>query len=240
MTGRIAALAAAVVFHLFVIFLGGLLFLKPPEEKTRTEVPDVDLVSQLEEKKPEADAEVERRKVEEVMEIDRERPPEMQEPVDLEASLASATPRLEALSLADLSAALDGTSAGGGDFAGAAASLQSGGRIGGTAPALDGETILDGVFDIADLDQKPRPIYQAAPTYPVDLRQKKVEGTVHVLFVVDPQGRVADVRIEKSSLDAFERPALEAVKQWRFEPAVRKGQKVACKMRIPIRFSSQA
>ena len=34
-----------------------------------------------------------------------------------------------------------------------------------------------------------------------------------------------------------ERPALEAVRQWKFEPAVRGGEKVASKMRIPIRFA---
>jgi protein TonB len=55
--------------------------------------------------------------------------------------------------------------------------------------------------------------------------------------VVDAQGRVQSPRVEKSSDSAFEKPALEAVRQWKFEPAMRNGQKVPTKLRIPIRFS---
>ena len=35
---------------------------------------------------------------------------------------------------------------------------------------------------------------------------------------------------------AFERPALDAVRQWKFEPGLKGGQRVGCKMRVPIRF----
>jgi hypothetical protein len=40
-------------------------------------------------------------------------------------------------------------------------------------------------------------------------------------------GIVASRRIE---------PAIEAVKKWRFEPALKGVQRVACAMRAPIRF----
>ena len=55
---------------------------------------------------------------------------------------------------------------------------------------------------------------------------------------MDASGKVANPRVEKSSHTAFNKPALEAVKQWKFEPAVKGGQRVACKMRVPIRFPS--
>ncbi|MCU0224718.1 MAG: energy transducer TonB [Acidobacteria bacterium] len=58
-----------------------------------------------------------------------------------------------------------------------------------------------------------------------------------MLFIVDKDGRVVNPKVEKSDHPAFERPALDAVRQWKFEPAVRGGEKVASKMRIPIRFS---
>ena len=61
-------------------------------------------------------------------------------------------------------------------------------------------------------------------------------GVVSVIFVVDASGKVVNPRIEKSSNAAFEKPALDAVKQWKFEPAVKGGQRVACTMRQPIRF----
>ena len=49
-------------------------------------------------------------------------------------------------------------------------------------------------------------------------------------------GKVTNPRVEKSTHPSFEKPALESVRKWKFEPAVRSGQRVPCKMRIPIRF----
>ena len=53
---------------------------------------------------------------------------------------------------------------------------------------------------------------------------------------MDASGKVADPRVEKSNNAAFEKPALDAVRKWKFEPAVKGGQRVSCKMRVPIRF----
>jgi protein TonB len=72
--------------------------------------------------------------------------------------------------------------------------------------------------------------------YPTGMRGKKIEGVVTIVFVVDATGRVADPRVEKSTHADFDRPALDAIRQWKFEPAVKAGQRVACRMRAPIRF----
>ena len=114
--------------------------------------------------------------------------------------------------------------------------FSSGGRIGGMAKAGSLEDKMDNAFSLAEIDQKPRPVFQAAPVYPNELRGRKVEGLVTVLFTVDPSGKVSSLRVEKSSHPAFEKPALAAVKQWKFEPAVKAGERVSCKMRVPIRF----
>jgi protein TonB len=99
---------------------------------------------------------------------------------------------------------------------------------------------LDEIFSLSDLDQKPRPIFQRPPTYPADLRRQKRQGTVYVLFTVDRQGRVADAKVDKSTDPAFELPAIEAVKQWKFEPGTRKGEPVQFRMRVPITFNANA
>jgi protein TonB len=149
--------------------------------------------------------------------------------------------RLDAMSLAALESALDPGAAGGGDGFGGRLSLASGGRIGGTglpgasADGLSGNA-SDSVFDIAALDQRPRVVQQVPPTYPPDLRRRKVEGTVYVVFVVDETGRVQQPSVESSTDQAFQAPALEAVRRWRFEPGVVRGQKVRSKLRVPIRF----
>ncbi len=71
------------------------------------------------------------------------------------------------------------------------------------------------------------------------MRRKRVDGLVVVLFVVDSAGRVVNPSVEESTDPAFEKAALDAVRQWRFEPAVRNGSKVHCRMRVPIRFSAE-
>ena len=136
-------------------------------------------------------------------------------------------------------AALNGGSGagGGGDFGGAA-SLASGGRIGGTgrADGGGGSDAAEGAFSIAEIDQRPRPIHQVGGVYPSEMRQRNVEGSVTVIFIVDESGRVVNPRVEKSSHPEFEAPALDAVRQWRFEPAMRGGKRVSCRMRVPMRF----
>jgi protein TonB len=113
-----------------------------------------------------------------------------------------------------------------GDFAVKLATAASGAKDG------SGE---DELFSLSDLDQKPRPIHQPGPIVDNDVR-KKAPGTVHILFVVDVNGRVVEPRVQKSTDPIFERPALQAVKQWRFEPGKRKGEPVRFRMRVPITF----
>ena len=64
-----------------------------------------------------------------------------------------------------------------------------------------------------------------------------VEGSVTLVFVLDEDGRVEDPRVENSTRPEFEKPALEAVRKWRFQPGMKDGQPVRTYIRVPIRFS---
>ncbi|MBN1586364.1 MAG: energy transducer TonB [Candidatus Omnitrophica bacterium] len=97
------------------------------------------------------------------------------------------------------------------------------------------DSSLDALFSLADLDQKPRVTYQPGPILDEKVR-KKAPGTVYVVFVVSKSGRVENPIIQKSTDPVFEKPALVAVKQWRFEPGKRKGEAVRFRMRVPITF----
>jgi len=94
---------------------------------------------------------------------------------------------------------------------------------------------LDAVFSLADLDQKPRVIYQPAPTLNKQTR-RKAPGTVYIIFVVNQRGRVENPVVQKATDSVFKKPALAAVKQWKFEPGKRKGKAVRFRMRVPISF----
>jgi protein TonB len=94
---------------------------------------------------------------------------------------------------------------------------------------------LDAVFSMADLDQKPRVIYQPGPTLDAAAR-RKAPGTVYILFIVDQRGRVENPVVQQSTDPVFEKAALAAVKQWKFEPGKRNGQSVRFRMRVPVTF----
>jgi len=101
--------------------------------------------------------------------------------------------------------------------------------------ASNADAASDALFSIADLDQRPRAIYQPGPNLPPKLR-RKTPATVYVLFTVDPRGRVENPLVQSASDPDFEAPALAAVRQWKFEPGKRNGEAVRFRMRVPITF----
>ncbi len=82
----------------------------------------------------------------------------------------------------------------------------------------------------------PRATYQVAPVYPFAMRRFGLRGTVVVDFQVDANGRVQNAVIAQSNNPAFDEPALEAVRKWKFQPGTRNGQPVKLAERVPIIF----
>ncbi len=84
--------------------------------------------------------------------------------------------------------------------------------------------------------EPPVPVRTVAPDYPDELRREGVSGLVVVKCSIDAQGNVAEAEVEKSSNAAFEKPAVAAVRKWKFKPAKQDGSPVAIKVSIPIKF----
>ena len=98
------------------------------------------------------------------------------------------------------------------------------------------EAVQQDAFDVADLEKRPEAVSQVPPAYPAELRKAKIEGVVTLVFILGQDGRVEDPRIESSSRTEFEKPALEAIRKWRFRPGMKDGQAVRSYVRIPMRF----
>lgn len=94
---------------------------------------------------------------------------------------------------------------------------------------------VDALFGVGDLDQEPRVIYQPGPTLTPRMR-KRTPATVNIIFFVDERGRVDSPKVHSSTDPLFERAALAAIKQWKFEPGQRNGKPVRFRMRIPFTF----
>lgn len=230
----VLGIVGAVLLHAFILLFGGLLFPTcRPEENAIQQVELLgaeDPTSKEEEKKPE-----EQQPDPEELAANEEQPPDAAEIIkSMEAPASMDAPALEAASLSAIEQALNGNG-GSGDF-GDALSFASGGRIGGTGTAGGMDAQVENAFSLAEIDQKPRVVFQASPRQPAELRGKKIEGSVVVIFVVDATGKVTNARVEKSNHPAFDKPALEAIRQWKFEPGLRGGTRVNCSMRQPFRF----
>jgi protein TonB len=83
--------------------------------------------------------------------------------------------------------------------------------------------------------EPPRKLRHVAPLYPELARRARVEGTVTLECVIDPQGRVAQARVLSGSplLDAA---ALDAVRQWLYTPTRLGGVPVAVILTVTVRF----
>lgn len=87
-------------------------------------------------------------------------------------------------------------------------------------------------------EKPPRLVHMEQPTYPEVAREAGIEGRVVLSLVVDEEGRVIDAEvIVAQPPDVFEEAALEAVKQWRYEPAHQKGEPVKVRVGQSIEFS---
>lgn len=84
--------------------------------------------------------------------------------------------------------------------------------------------------------EPPVPVRTVDPEYPRDLLRERVNGLVMIKCTVDENGNVLAPEVVKSSNEAFEKPALEALARWKFKPAKQDGAAVAMKVSIPIRF----
>ena len=77
----------------------------------------------------------------------------------------------------------------------------------------------------------------APPKYPADAAANRVSGKVVMIIDVAADGSVADARVERSQpTGVFDQVTLDAVKSWRFEPAMKDGKPVAGQVRVPVTF----
>jgi protein TonB len=83
------------------------------------------------------------------------------------------------------------------------------------------------------------PLYKVNPTprYPAAARRRGHQGTVVLSVHVDEQGRVSNLWLfESSGHGSLDTAALQAVKNWIFEPGMQGGSTVAMWVNVPVRF----
>ncbi len=73
-------------------------------------------------------------------------------------------------------------------------------------------------------ERGPQAIYSPDPEYPEGARKQKISGTVVLSLIVGIDGIPHDITVYKKLGYGLDEKALEAVRKWKFRPAVKDGQ----------------
>jgi len=120
-----------------------------------------------------------------------------------------------------------GTGSGAGPGTGSGLGPGSGGGIGG------------GVYRPGNGIVLPTVVFEKKPQYTAEAMRAKVQGTVWLECVVNPDGTVGSVDVTRSLDQSFglDQEAVKAAKQWRFRPGTRFGEPVAVLVTIELTFT---
>jgi len=128
----------------------------------------------------------------------------------------------------------NGTGSGGGIGSG------SGGGVGvGRGPGVgegSGGGIGGGVFKVGGGISAPRAVSTPDPEYTEEARNAKTQGTCILWLIVDQQGNPRDIRVVRGLGFGLDARAIAAVKQWRFEPALKDGHPVNVQISVEVGF----
>lgn len=128
----------------------------------------------------------------------------------------------------------NGTGSGGGIGSG------SGGGVGsGTGPGVGpghGGGIGGGVFRVGGGVSSPRALDTPDPEYSEEARKAKYQGTCVLWLIVGPDGKPRDIRVARALGMGLDQKAIEAVRNWKFEPAMKDGRPVAVQINVEVNF----
>jgi len=101
---------------------------------------------------------------------------------------------------------------------------------------LPGAVMPPKVFNIGNGVSPPKVIFSPDPEYSEEARQAKYQGTVVLGMVVDSDGHPYRIRILRSVGYGLDEKAIEAVKRWRFNPAMKDNIPVAVFVSVEVDF----
>lgn len=81
-----------------------------------------------------------------------------------------------------------------------------------------------------------RLIFGPGPAYPPLARQARVSGAVSVELLVDEEGRVIEAEADRRANPILAAAAVAAVREWRYTPALNRGQPVRARITATISF----
>jgi protein TonB len=106
----------------------------------------------------------------------------------------------------------------------------------GALPAPPPWPAAEGVVRVGGNVRPPRQIKTVRPAFPREAQEQRVGGFVVLEALIGPDGKVKDVRVIRSA-PLFDRAAMDAVRQWEYEPPQVDGTAVPVVMTVTVSFS---
>ena len=130
-----------------------------------------------------------------------------------------------------------GSGSGGGAGTGTGTGIGSG-RGSGLGPGYGGGT-GGGAYRPGNGVSLPQLIREVKPAYTSDAMRAKIQGTVLLECVVEPDGAVTNIQVLRSLDPTFglDQEAVKAARQWKFRPGMRLGQPVPVVITIELTFT---
>jgi periplasmic protein TonB len=99
-----------------------------------------------------------------------------------------------------------------------------------------GGGIGGGIYRVGGGVSPPHPIYDPDPEYSDEARKAKFQGSVVLMVIIGADGRPHDPRILRSLGMGLDQKALDAVRTWRFAPAMKDNRPVSVQISIEVMF----
>lgn len=93
-----------------------------------------------------------------------------------------------------------------------------------------------GLMSVGGGVSAPQVIHSVEPEFTEDARRANYQGNVSIRLIVDSQGNPQDVRLASHLGMGLEEKAIEAVRQYKFKPAMYQGHPVSVQIVIDVDF----
>ncbi|MGC8915730.1 MAG: energy transducer TonB [Thermoanaerobaculum sp.] len=97
----------------------------------------------------------------------------------------------------------------------------------------------EGPIRVGGQIQMPRKIKDVQPVYTEVARRARIEGVVILEIIIDKQGNVKDVKVLRALPMGLTEAAVEAVKQWKYEPSKLNGKPIEIQGTVTVTFRLQ-
>jgi TonB family protein len=97
-------------------------------------------------------------------------------------------------------------------------------------------TDQDAVYEPGGDVKPPKLVHYVEPAFSPSSKEAFVEGTVRITTVVTRDGDTTDLHVTRGLNAEEDRTAIEAVKQWKFQPGTKAGQPVKVRVNVEVTF----